>query len=66
MAIVFHFSPNTDILWNLLSYPPTDYPLYSQQQKRGLKHYDRGASRHLFPVHLALNYIVVLKYAKKW
>ena len=23
MAIAFHFSPSTDILWNLLSYPST-------------------------------------------
>jgi hypothetical protein len=38
MAIVFHFSPSTDILWILLPYPPTDYPLYSQQQKVDLKY----------------------------
>jgi hypothetical protein len=37
----------------------------TQQQKRDLKHYDHGASRQLFPVHLALNYTLVLKYAKK-
>ena len=37
MAIVFHFSPSTDILWNLLPYPSTDFPLYSQQQKRNLQ-----------------------------
>ena len=33
MAIAFHFSPSTDILWNLLPYPSTEFPLYSQQQK---------------------------------
>ena len=34
----FTFSPSTDILWNLLPYPSTEFPLYSQQQKRDIKH----------------------------
>ena len=53
MAIAFHISPSADILWNVLPYPSTDFPLYYQQQKRDLKHYERGVSRHLFPTHLA-------------
>ena len=32
MAVAFHFSPSTDV-WNLLPYPSTDSPRYSQQQK---------------------------------
>ena len=48
----FTFPPSTDILWNLLPYPSTDFPLYSQQKKRNLKHYERGVSHHLFPTYL--------------
>ena len=40
MTIAFHSPPNTSILWNLLPYPSTDFPLYSQQQKRDSKHYE--------------------------
>ena len=53
MAITCHFSPSTDILLNLLPYPSTVFPLYYQQQKRNLKHYESGVSRHIFPAHLA-------------
>ena len=53
MTIAFHFSPSTDILWNLLPYPFTDCPLYSQQQIRDLKHYESGVSCHIFPAQLA-------------
>ena len=53
VAIAFHFFSIMDILWNLLPYSSTDFPLYSQQQKRDLKHYEHGASRHIFPAHLA-------------
>ena len=42
MAIAFHFFSH-----------PTDVSLYSQQQKRDLKHYVRGVSLHLFPARTA-------------
>ena len=51
MAIVFYFSPSTDILWNLLPYPSTDFPLYSQQQKRDLKH-NEGGILAIFSLHI--------------
>ena len=53
MANAFHFSPSTHILRNLLSYQYTNFPLYFQQQKRDLKHYEHVVSRHLFPAHLS-------------
>ena len=31
------FSPNTKILWSWLPYTSTNFPLYSQQQKKDLK-----------------------------
>jgi hypothetical protein len=49
----------------LITLPAYRLPTLLSATKEGLKHYDRGASRHFFPVHLALNYILVLKYAKK-
>ena len=42
--------PITVILWNLLPYPSTNFPLYSQEQKWDLKHCEHGA----FPAHLGL------------
>ena len=48
----FTFSLISDIIWNLLPCPSNDFPLYSQQQMRYLKHYERGVFRHLFPAHL--------------
>ena len=53
MIIAFYFTTSTDILWNVLPYPSTNFSLYSQQQKRNLKHYERGVCRHLFPAYLA-------------
>ena len=30
----FAFSPSTDVLWNLLPYPSSIFPLYSEQKKK--------------------------------